>query len=98
MISASSFIPPTLIFVTFLPRLLAIDKAREVFPTPGGPTKQRIGLLILPVFFLTARYSIILSFTSSRPKWVLSRVSLTLSKSDISLVYLFQGRFNNQSR
>ena len=44
----------------------AIDKAKEVLPTPGGPTKQRIGLFKLFVFCFTAKYSRILSLTSSR--------------------------------
>ena len=40
---------------------LAMDLAMEVFPTPGGPTRQRMGPLILFVRPCTARYSRILS-------------------------------------
>ena len=60
MISPSSFTPPTLIFTNFLFKALAISLARVVFPTPGGPTKQIIGVFTLLVFFFTAIYSIIL--------------------------------------
>ena len=66
--SASSVIPATLILIKFLLILSAIVLDRLVLPTPGGPTKHIIGLLILGLFFLTAKYSIILSFTSLRPK------------------------------
>ena len=57
---------PTLILAVFLPRLLAILIASDVFPTPGGPTKHSIGLLRLFVFCFTAKYSKIRSFTSSK--------------------------------
>ena len=50
-----------------LPVALAIDLPKDVFPTPGGPTKQRIGPLTFEDLFWTARYSVILSLTFSRP-------------------------------
>ena len=65
---AASRTPPRLIFTNFLSRLLAIDFARDVLPTPGGPTRQRIGALRLPVICLTARYSMILSLTFSQKR------------------------------
>ncbi|MPM87777.1 hypothetical protein SDC9_134877 [bioreactor metagenome] len=67
-ISASSRIPPSDMFTNFLPIVFAIDLPREVFPTPGGPTKQSTcALMLSAASFLTARNSRIRSFTSSRP-------------------------------
>ena len=51
-----------------LPSALAIDFPSEVLPTPGGPTKHRIGPFGLAIRDCTARYSIILSLTFVRPK------------------------------
>ena len=48
LISASSRIPPREILANSLPVALAIDLPKDVLPTPGGPTKQRI----VPVAFL----------------------------------------------
>ena len=39
----------------------------DVFPVPGGPTRQIMGLVPFFVRVLTARYSRILSLTCSRP-------------------------------
>src|SRR3989344_2475958 len=47
-ISASSWMPPKETLMNLQPRALAIDFPMEVLPTPGGPTKQRIGPLIFP--------------------------------------------------
>ena len=44
----------------------AIDWPSDVLPTPGGPTKQRIGPFMSPFSLRTARYSTIRSFTFSR--------------------------------
>src|SRR3972149_5559671 len=53
------------------PRAWAMERPRLVLPTPGGPTKQRMGLRSLaPATFLTAIYSRTLSFTFSSPKWL----------------------------
>ena len=46
---------------------LEMDRLREVFPTPGGPTKQRIGPFVFFLSFLTARYSRIRSVIFSSP-------------------------------
>ena len=46
---------------------LAIEVAKEVLPTPGGPTKQRIEPLFLPVNLRTAKNSKIRFLTFSRP-------------------------------
>ncbi len=46
---------------------LAIDVAKDVLPTPGGPTKQRIEPLFLPVNLRTAKNSRIRFLTFSRP-------------------------------
>ena len=43
------------------------ERAMEVFPVPGGPTRQRIGLFPLWVSFRTARNSMIRSLTSFSP-------------------------------
>jgi hypothetical protein len=43
--SASSLTPPSDILINFLFKALAIDDARDVLPTPGGPTKHRTGPL-----------------------------------------------------
>ena len=51
----------------FLFKALASDLTIEVFPTPGGPEKQIIWPFILGASFLTAKNSITLCFTSSRP-------------------------------
>ena len=47
---------------------LAMDFAMEVLPTPGGPTRQMMGLFNLSdTTERTARYSIRRFFTSSMP-------------------------------
>ena len=60
LISASSLTPPKEILTYFLLRAFAIEWAIDVLPTPGGPTKQIIGLSTLgesslwikiPIFF-----------------------------------------------
>ena len=45
-------------------RARAIDLPRDVFPTPGGPTKQIIGPLEFFFNFRTARNSIMRSLAS----------------------------------
>ena len=37
--------PPKEILINFLPVAFAMDLPKEVLPTPGGPTQQRIGPL-----------------------------------------------------
>src|SRR5690625_399760 len=51
LISASSRTPPNEILTKFLLIALEIDLAKDVFPTPGGPTRQIIGPLIELVSF-----------------------------------------------
>ncbi len=46
-ISASSRMPPSEMRWNFRPSARAIDRPSDVLPTPGGPTKQRIGSLPL---------------------------------------------------
>jgi len=67
IISASSFTPPTDILTKFLLVASAIDLARVVLPTPGGPDKQIMGDVKFLLICFTAKYSIILSFTLSNP-------------------------------
>jgi hypothetical protein len=66
-ISASSRTPPsdTRMNLRFVAR--ATDLASEVLPTPGGPTRHRIGPLSFFTSACTARYSMIRSFGFSRP-------------------------------
>src|SRR5690606_31251874 len=66
-ILASSRIQPNAIGVYFLPNAFATDFPKDVFPTPGGPTKQRIGAFMSFLSFNTARYSIIRCLTFSNP-------------------------------
>ena len=67
LISASSLTPPSEILTNGLPRDLATDLAIDVLPTPGGPARHIIGAFKFFESFLTARYSNILSLTSSSP-------------------------------
>ena len=55
------------ILTNFLFNDLATDLAIELLPTPGGPTRHKIGPFRDFVYCFTARYSKILSFTSSNP-------------------------------
>ena len=65
-ISDSSRTPPTEMRVNLRPSVRAIDFPSDVLPTPGGPTKQRIGPASSRFSFETARYSMMRSFTFSR--------------------------------
>ena len=68
LISASSRSPPRDILTNLRPIVFAIDFPNEVLPTPGGPTRHiTCALIFFPASFLTARNSIMRSFTSSRP-------------------------------
>ena len=49
------------------PVALATDWPSEVLPTPGGPTRHRIGAFSRSTRCCTARYSTMRSFTFSRP-------------------------------
>ena len=66
-ISASSRTPPRDIFTNLRSNARATLFAKDVLPTPGGPTKQMIGAFNELVICLTAKYSRIRSFTFSRP-------------------------------
>ena len=91
LISDSSLIPPNETLINGLSKALAIDLPNEVFPTPGGPTKQRIGPFGFDTLVWTAKYSIILSLTLSNPKWSSSKTLPALSKLILESVLLFQG-------
>ena len=56
-ISASSRTPPRLSRTNLRPMARAMDWPSEVLPTPGGPTKQRIGPRMSFFSLRTARYS-----------------------------------------
>ena len=49
------------------PMARAMDLPSEVLPTPGGPTKNRIGERIFSASLRTAMYSTMRSFGFSRP-------------------------------
>ena len=98
LISDSSRKPPREIRTYSLPKASAIDRPIEVFPTPGGPVKQIIGDFMSFRNFKTAKCSIILFLTSSRPKWSLSKIFWARFKSKLSLEYSFQGNSKNNSK
>ena len=75
-----------------------MDFASDVLPTPGGPTKHRMGPLTSGFSFRTARYSTIRSFAFSRPEWSASSTALVSARSIFSSLRLFQGNATNQSR
>ncbi len=97
-ISASSRIPPREIRRNLRPIARAIDFPSEVFPTPGGPTKHRIGPFVLSLSFRTARYSRIRSLTLSRSWWSSSRIFFALAIWIVSFVSFFHGSSTIQSR
>ena len=75
-----------------------MDFPREVLPTPGGPTKQRMGPRIFCRSLFTARYSRNRSLIFSRLKWSSSRTSLAFFRSRLSSVRSLQGSSTIQSR
>ena len=76
----------------------AIERASEVLPTPGGPTKHRIGPFGLLTSCRTARNSTIRSLTFSSPKWSSFRIFSAADRSLRSRVFLVQGTAISQSR
>src|ERR687894_85412 len=69
----------------------AIDLPSEVLPTPGGPTRQRIGPVSLLARCCTARYSTMRSLTFSKPWWSLSRMFCAPSRSFLIFERLLAG-------
>ena len=67
LISASSLTPPKAILIYCRPVAWAMDLPNDVLPTPGGPTRHKIGPFNSFVLFCTAKNSIILSLTLSNP-------------------------------
>src|SRR5688572_8110425 len=80
------------------PSDVAIDRASEVLPTPGGPTKHRIGPFIVGLSLRTARYSRMRSLAFSRPECSASMMPLVFLRSMTSSVFLAQGSATIQSR
>ena len=66
-ISASSCTPPNDIRTYFRFKASAIERPKDVFPTPGGPYRHTIGDFMSPFSFSTARCSKMRSFTFSNP-------------------------------
>ena len=58
-ISASSRTPPSEMRWKLRPSADAIERPSEVLPTPGGPTRHRIGPFLVGASLRTARYSTI---------------------------------------
>ena len=73
-ISASSRMPPSEMRWNVRPSARAMERPSEVLPTPGGPTKHRIGSLPAGRIDFTARYSRMRSLTFSSPEWSSSRI------------------------
>ena len=96
--SASSRTPPRLRRASFRLRAWATEMATEVFPTPGGPTRQMICPLASGFICRTAMNSRIRSFTFSRPKWSRSRIFLAAVTLARSLVSSPQGISRHTSR
>ena len=67
LISASSCRPPSESRTNFRFTALATDRPSDVFPTPGGPTRQRMEPLGFSISLRTARASTIRSLTRSSP-------------------------------
>src|SRR5687767_15882951 len=76
----------------------AIDRASEVLPTPGGPTKHRIGPFIVGFSLRTARYSRMRSFAFSSPECSASMMLLVFLRSMSSSVFFDHGSATIQSR
>ena len=74
-----------------------MERPREVLPTPGGPTKHRMGLRILGESLRTAMYSRMRSLTLASPKWCSSRTAAAPLMSRLSSVRLDQGRATSHS-
>src|SRR3982751_5742785 len=90
--------PPSDTRTNLRPSDSAIDRASDVLPTPGGPTKHRIGPLRFGFSLRTARYSRMRSFAFSRPEWSASSVAFVLGRSITSSVRLVHGSATSQSR
>ena len=88
---------PSAILTNFLSKASAIDMAMVVLPIPCNPTNKRTGVLASAdspcrfIKIIVARYSKILSFTSSSPKWFLSKTCFVLTKSSLSSVFCSHG-------
>src|SRR3970040_1971944 len=67
----------------------ASDWPSEVLPTPGGPTRHRIGPFRRLTRCVTARYSTMRSLTFSSPKWSSSRTFWAAAMSWWTLVRVF---------
>ena len=90
--------PPSEIRTNLRSSDVAIDFASDVLPTPGGPTKQRIGPFTSGFSLRTARYSRMRSFAFTRSEWSASRMSFVRLRSMTSSVRLAHGSATSQSR
>ena len=69
----------------------------EVLPTPGGPTRHRIGPRSFFTRCCTARYSTMRSLTFSKPKWSASSTFSAALMSRCTLLRFFHGDLTSQS-
>src|SRR3569832_2437122 len=84
--------PPSAMRTYLRPVAVAIDWPSDVLPTPGGPTRHRIGAFTLTTRCWTARYSRKRSFTFSRPKWSSSSTRSAFERSLLTLLFLRHGK------
>ena len=105
-ISASSWMPPNEMRTNFRPSARAMDSPSDVLPTPGGPTSVMIAPDLRPVTgprprssrsFMTARNSMMRSFTSSNPVWSASSTERACDRSNSSSLRALQGSSTIQS-
>ena len=89
--------PPSDTRTNFRPIAVAIDLASDVLPTPGGPTKQRIGPFTSGFSLRTARYSRMRSFAFSRSEWSASSTAFVWRRSITSSVRFAHGSAISQS-
>ncbi len=89
---------PALTRTNFRSMARAIDWPSEVLPTPGGPTKHRIGALPFGASLRTARNSMMRCLILSRPKWSWSRIRRASAMSIGFSSGSFQGSSTSQSR
>jgi len=74
-----------------------MDFPSDVLPTPGGPTKHRIGSFPDGRIFFTARYSRMRSLIFSRPSWSSSRIAWASAMFTLSVVSCCHGIDTSQS-
>ena len=90
--------PPRDILQYLRPNAFAIDLQRDVFPTPGAPTKHKMLPRFFPVFFITAICSSMRSLTGIIPECSVSSTLRAVLRSMGLLSDFAHGIDNNSSR